>query len=383
MFASKKISDKISGILLTLTAVAFPVVFFLSAPASAQSSNSQNSDRTSLPETQKKLRVGVTGAAPFVTQNGSQFQGISLDIWREVTKSAELDYELIPQPNVPASLDGLLKGNLDVVIGPLSITAERRQKVQFTQPFFIAEIGVLLPGKRPSLWSRFQPFFGTAALSSIGFLCFSLFVVGNLIWLAERRHNSEQFPKTYLSGVGNGMWFALVTLTTVGYGDRAPTTKAGRFITGVWMIVTLITVSSLTAGLASAFTLSLSNLSSERFQNPEDLRGARIAVISGTTGVQWGKYYRARLIEIENLEQAIDLLQEGQADGFIFDRPALEYYLKQSPKLNLRLAEFYVARENYGFALPLRSPLVQKLDVALLKLYQQETIQKIENKWID
>jgi polar amino acid transport system substrate-binding protein len=61
----------------------------------------------------------------------------------------------------------------------------------------------------------------------------------------------------------------------------------------------------------------------------------------------------------------------------------LEYYLKQSPKLNLRLADFSLASENYGFALPLRNPLVQKLDVALLKLYQKETIQKIEDKWID
>ena len=44
--------------------------------------------------------------------------------------------------------------------------------------------------------------------------------VGSLIWLAERRRNAEQFAEP-LAGIGSGMWFALVTLTTVGYGDKA------------------------------------------------------------------------------------------------------------------------------------------------------------------
>lgn len=55
-------------------------------------------------------------------------------------------------------------------------------------------------------------------------------------------------------------------------GDRAAVTKAGRIIAGIWMMVTLVTVSSLTAGLASAFTLSMTNLSNDSFQSPEDLK---------------------------------------------------------------------------------------------------------------
>ena len=71
----------------------------------------------------------------------------------------------------------------------------------------------------PGLITRLRPFIGWAALSSVGILVSLLFIFGNLIWLAERRRNTEQFPRQYLHGVGNGMWFGLVTLTTVGYGD--------------------------------------------------------------------------------------------------------------------------------------------------------------------
>ncbi len=80
--------------------------------------------------------------------------------------------------------------------------------------------------------------------------------VGTLLWLAERRDNPEQFPATPVRGIGNGVWLALVTMTTVGYGDRVPITTAGRVMAGVWMVIALISASSLTAGIATALTLS-------------------------------------------------------------------------------------------------------------------------------
>ncbi|MGK7874571.1 MAG: transporter substrate-binding domain-containing protein [Xenococcaceae cyanobacterium] len=335
-----------------------------------------------LPVQAQKLRVGVTGSAPFVIEDGAEFKGISLDIWQEMAQSEGLEYELIPQKNPQASIDAVARGELDVAIGPLSITSERLEKVEFTQPFFYTHISVLLPSQSPTLWSRVKPFFGVAALSSVGFLCLCLFVVGNLIWLTERHQNSEQFPQEYLKGMGNGMWFALVTLTTVGYGDRAPVTKAGRSIAGIWMVVTLVTVSSLTAGLASAFTLSLSELTTERFRSSKDLQDAQMAVVSGTTGVEWAKYYQARLIEAETLQEAIELVLSGRADGAIFDHPALEYYLYQNPELGLRLAGFSLATETYGFALPLDSSLIQGLNVTVVKLYEERRVKDIANKWL-
>ncbi len=326
---------------------------------------------------------GAGGEGKSLSEQYCDPKGISIDIWREIARVENLEYELIPQEGVGAGIDAVVKGELDLLIGPVSITADRLQKVDFTQPYFLAEMSLMLPRQPPSLWSVVRPLFQRAVIYSISGLLCALFVVGNLLWLAERRRN-EQFPKDYFTGVGNGMWFALVTLTTVGYGDQTPITKAGRLIASVWMVVTMVTASSLTAGLATAFTLSLSQQPTEEFRRPEDLEDALMGVVSGTTGAEWAEHYKARLRKTERLNDAIDLLlsKPKQVEGVVFDRPALKYYLNQHPEVDLRLAGFSFARENYGFVLPLKSPLLKPFNVALLQLQQEGQLKAIEDKWL-
>ncbi len=167
--------------------------------------------------------MGIGGNEPFLIRRGDVLEGITPDIWRVVAEENGFEADLVPQANTASNLAALERGELDLAIGPISITPERLSSgaIEFTQSYFFGQV---------------------AALSSIGVLLMSLFVVANLIWLAERRRNPEHFPPHYLHGVGNGLWFAIVTLTTVGYGDRPPVTRLGRVIAGVWMIITLLAV---------------------------------------------------------------------------------------------------------------------------------------------
>ena len=57
----------------------------------------------------------------------------------------------------------------------------------------------------------------------------------------------ENFPS-----VGLGIWFALQTVTTVGYGDVVPTTLVGRVIGGLEMAFGVAFISFVTAGVTSA-----------------------------------------------------------------------------------------------------------------------------------
>ncbi len=211
-----------------------------------------------------------------------------------------------------------------------------------------------------------------------------LFIVGNFIWLAERRRNPEQFPPDYANGVRNGIWFALVTLTTVGYGDRAPVTKAGQVIAGIWMVVTLVTVSSITAGLASALTAVISEeKAKDEFRSLKELAGARMAVVADTAGAELAGDYQAILTERETLEEAINLVVTGKTKGVIFDRPALRYYVRQHPELKLRVSPLIVGSDTYGFVVPANNDaLEKKLDVLLLELQAERRVQEIADQWL-
>ncbi|WP_414548905.1 transporter substrate-binding domain-containing protein [Anabaena sp. CCY 0017] len=328
------------------------------------------------------LRVGVAGSAPFVVSKDPETNGISVEVWAEVARSQNIEYELIPQSSVANALDVVEQGDLDLLIGPITITAQRLQKVDFTQPYFSTEIAVLTTSEDPSIWSRVKPFFETAVLTSLGVLVILMFVVGNLVWLAERNKNSEQFPKNYLQGVGNGMWFALVTLTTVGYGDRAPVTRLGRFIAGTWMVLALVTVSSLTAGLASAITIALSGDSTERFTSPSSLQNARLATVKGSSSVEVVQNYSNRVQEVATLADAVKLLSAKSADAVVFDRPAMEYYLTQNPELNVKLTNLSLGTELYGFVLPIDSPLTKDLNIELRLMSENGSLKDIANRWL-
>ena len=65
---------------------------------------------------------------------------------------------------------------------------------------------------------------------------------GVVMWLLDR----EDFPT-----VGLALWWAVSTVTTVGYGDVVPTTTVGRSIASALMIFGYATLSLLTGVVAS------------------------------------------------------------------------------------------------------------------------------------
>ncbi|MBW2403052.1 MAG: ion transporter [Deltaproteobacteria bacterium] len=67
---------------------------------------------------------------------------------------------------------------------------------------------------------------------------------GISLFLVERAANPE------LNTLGDGLWWALVTITTVGFGDITPVTTVGRFIGGTMMVGGLFTL-ALFAGIVS------------------------------------------------------------------------------------------------------------------------------------
>jgi voltage-gated potassium channel len=70
---------------------------------------------------------------------------------------------------------------------------------------------------------------------------------GTGAWLVERGAPADQIK---IKSWGDGLWWALTTLTTVGYGDNVPVTLAGRLIAAAVMIAGVAVLGGVAAAVA-------------------------------------------------------------------------------------------------------------------------------------
>ena len=68
---------------------------------------------------------------------------------------------------------------------------------------------------------------------------------GTALWLLEQGH-----PSGSLRSWGDALWWALSTMTTVGYGDFVPVTTAGRLVAALVMVVGVAVIGAVAAVVA-------------------------------------------------------------------------------------------------------------------------------------
>ena len=90
-------------------------------------------------------------------------------------------------------------------------------------------------------------------LAALYLFFISLFISSALMYVTEH----EAQPIAFAS-IPESMWWSLITLTTVGYGDVAPVTPFGKVIGAITAFMGVCTVALLTGIIASAFASQLS-----------------------------------------------------------------------------------------------------------------------------
>jgi voltage-gated potassium channel len=105
-----------------------------------------------------------------------------------------------------------------------------------------------------------------------------VFVCAGLVTFAERNAKGAN-----IHDFGQGLWWAIVTVTTVGYGDRYPTTPFGQGVAVLLMLVGIGLIGTLTATVASYFVQEKTNITEERLARIEALLTQLLASEYGTT----------------------------------------------------------------------------------------------------
>ena len=315
------------------------------------------------------LVLGTKVAPPFAMKGeDGAWSGITIELLRGL--AADLGRELeIRETSLDGMFQGLERGELDLAASALTITADREERVDFSQPYIDSGLGIatseepqgwLAVARRLVAWEFVRVVLGLLAL---------LLAVGCVVWLFERGRNPEQFGGKAAHGLGSGLWWSAVTMTTVGYGDKAPVTVGGRIVALLWMFASLIAISTFTAAIASSLTVGSLT---PAVRGPQDLPRALVAGIPGTTGAAYlddeGISYRS----FDTPEDAVRSLAAGETDAVVSDAPILAYLIR---KLDVERVEVLPERldtQAYGIALPQGSPLREPLDRALLRRVQSD-----------
>ncbi|HEX7367737.1 MAG TPA: transporter substrate-binding domain-containing protein [Pelobium sp.] len=329
----------------------------------------------------KEINVGLAGGAPFVlVEKGKKTGGIAVEIWEDIASKNKWKYKYTQFQSVSDAITALDNHQIDVVVGPLSITADRVSHIRFSQPYYQSSLGLASRVDKPTLWDRVRPFFSFKLLIAVLVFLFILSLVGTLLWLAERKESPDQFPSQPASGIANGMWLAIVTMSTTGYGDKAPITLWGRIIAGAWMVISIIFATSMVAGIAS--TLTLSGFGDDTINTIEQLEGRAATTISGSPTEEFLQEHNIKETAAATLNEAFQKLKNKEVDAVVYDRPQLLYFLKNNKdsKLFVSKAEYY--KQGYGFAFPMDTKISHAVNITLLELAEDEKIDKIIKHWL-
>jgi ABC-type amino acid transport substrate-binding protein len=309
------------------------------------------------------LRVGVKSVPPFaMTDADGAWTGISVELWQRIAGEFGWQTEWVPMDNTGEQIEALAAGSIDVAAGALSMTPERERQVDFSHPFYSTDLAIATPARQGSWLAVAKQLVSPAFLSAVGVLMALLLSVGIGLWLVERKRNPDQFGGSAAQGIGSGFWWSAVTMTTVGYGDKAPLTVVGRVLATIWMFVSVITISSFTAAIASSFTLAqLSTV----VNGTNDLGRVRCVAVTGSTGEDYLRARGIRTVSVATPAKALALLRDGSADALVYDEPILRYLLKDAAP-GIEVLPQSIERQYYAFGLTPGFPHRETFNQALL-----------------
>lgn len=309
------------------------------------------------------LKVGFVDMPPFSWQNDAgHWTGVAVDLWTRTAEYSDLDWIPVKVDSPDSLVEQLSTGTIDVAAAALTVTPERAKVIDFMPAFEVSSVGhVAQPDGRLRFGVMLE------ALSDSAFLGLSLLVLGLAlffgvaIWLVERHKNAEEFGGDHHHGLGNGLWWSIVTMSTVGYGDKSPRTFLGRMIAGTWILLALILVSVFTGAAASAFSQRTAN----SIATTGALEGRSVGALEEGSTQRW---LRSKGINAKGFSgpiEGIKAVKSGEIDAFAGEVSMLRWVILEEYIDDLEVLSG-LRQERLAFAIRPGLPQERDLTVGLL-----------------
>ena len=329
----------------------------------------------------RKLLVGVTVAPPaYMKTADNRWEGFSIEIWQAVAQSMGVDFEFREFSSPEQLLTALENKEIDAI--PSVAVSDRFESViDFSQSYLKSGLSIAVPAEGVEYrWLNVaKSVFSPNILKAVGLMFLMSLIVGIIVWSFEKRRNSEMFGGRSAKGIGQGIWWAMVTMTTVGYGDKAPQTTGGRIAAIVWMIFSIVFIAAFTATITAQLTLTELKGKVHGFS---DLYHARVGSISGSEGFAFLAKKGIAAVPYENIQQGLAAIESRTIDAFVQDEKILQYLIKTEFPGRIQVVDGTFDEYFVSIALQRNSPLRKPINQALLKFMNTQTWAELLNRYI-
>ncbi|XP_019193276.1 PREDICTED: glutamate receptor 2.8-like isoform X2 [Ipomoea nil] len=354
-----------------------------------------------IPTGEKKIRVGIpfkVGFEQFVkvtidnqTNTVKEVTGFCIEVFEKVMRSKSMPYS-IPFEYIPCKVssggnisnyndlvDEVFKGNLNAVVGDITILSNQSEHVDFTLPFTESLVTLVVPVKQDGAWIFMKP------LEKELWMMIAVFIllIVTVIWVFEHREN-PQFQGSIQRQLGMIFWFSISC--PISPDKERVKSSLSRFVIIVWMLMVLVLISSYTASLSSMLTV---HQLQPIVTDVNDLIKNEKYV-----GCQEGSFVAGKLIDIgfvstriryySTVEAYDEALRKGSENG------GVDAIMDELPYLRLLLGKYgrkYTTvgptyqTGGFGFAFPNGSPLVPNVSRAILRVTESDAMIRILEKW--
>jgi ABC-type amino acid transport substrate-binding protein len=332
----------------------------------------------------KPLQIGIYANPPYAIKNDKgAWEGISVTLWNDVMSESGLKSEFVELP-MDDIIPAIASGKIDAAVSEEAIDADAEKIVDFTQSYLISSIGLAVAqADWKTTWKNvynelFNWTLGKVALGTIG----ALFFISLLIWLVEKKPGTGHFQEG-IYGLGSALWFGAVTMSTVGYGDKTPSTLSGRLIAIFWMIFGVILVSLFTATLTSSMSATRVNLD---ISNISDFNHLTCGVLQDSKSSKILRKIGINVRNYETIEEALEELTEKNIDAVVGDKNTLLYFQKQfgarKPPVHFLIPKFTLRESVLAFPIRDDHPDIEKINQAILKITASPEWRSVLAMWL-
>jgi polar amino acid transport system substrate-binding protein len=328
----------------------------------------------------RPLVVAITDSPPFaIKEPDGTWTGLSVALWSEIATQLGWRWEL--RETALERIDQELHDRtVDAALGAVAVTAAGAALHDYSASYHTTGIGFAEHADPMPSWRRaLTAMLDSQVLRVIAGIAIAVLFVGLLIALIERRSNPDQFGGPLPRSVATGVWWAAVTMTTVGYGDTTPKSTPGRTLALLWMFIGVVVVAVFTATVTSILTVGSLRTA---VQHPTDLLALRLGAVLDSAGAQYLADRHVGYRGYERYEDALQALADHQVDAVVGNTAVLRYLVKNDWHGVVRVSALILEPMSYAIGLPSGSPLRDAVNRELLHVIEQDQWHEVEHRYL-